>query len=72
MIADILIPLSIIIGISLVVFMLTNRSFVVLTGTLAMVITVTVWSGGLPQLFYIVSALFIGISLWISFHGVNL
>lgn len=68
---DIIIPLMLIILVSLFIFLLTNRKFVNLSAILSLNIALLVWCNYLPQLFYIIVAIFIGISMWLSFHEVN-
>lgn len=64
-----IIPMVAIAAISLLVTMLTNRSFSTLMGVLGVSTAVMVWTGEIGNIFYIVSILFIGAGFWLALEG---
>ena len=63
---SIIFPLATMIIMGLFVALLTNKSAPVIVSTCGMVLAILIWKGIIPQAFYVVVAMFIGVSLWMS------
>ena len=64
-----IIPMISIAAISLILYMLTNRSFGALIGIAGTAIAVMVYSGGLDSAFYVISVLFLGMGFYTELRG---
>lgn len=61
---NLILPLISFAAISLILYIMTNRSFVSLMGIMGLVSAVMVWNGTLPSIFYVVSIIFLGVGFW--------
>ena len=59
-------PLMLMVIMSIFIALLTNRSPSIIMATCGMVLTILIWQGIVDNAFYVVVALFIGVSLWLS------